>query len=448
MVRPFFHGIAASSAGGGPSLPTGLDVSWPGQASEQLKLNWNQPADTAGGITGYKIIKDGSVLVADTGSTSTTYTATGLTTSQSYSFQVAGISNSGEGLPCSAVSKSTIAEATLGYSGSATTYATSTQQGYLIYQFYGSGSFYVASNADSAPISVYAVGGGGATGAYWNSYGGGGGGGVYVAENLTNIPVGSSHTMSFTIGAGATSYLGGASDTSVTNLHWNGSSWSTAYAGYGESAGWLQGPTNGGGGAGSSNTSGPGGTGHSGSYGNTGGTGGGGATTSGGQYGASGQGVGGGGGGSVSTAAAWPGTGGTGGTGTSSSSSSSGGAGGGGLYFNATYGFGGIGNNSSTGNGSTYIIPGIGGGGGGGAYRSSYYSGSIGHPYAGYGQHGGGTAGTGKIAWVASAIWASYPTPGHLFQHGAARTGGGAANAIGGGTGQGGSGCVYVRLHR
>lgn len=449
MVRPFFHGIAASSAGGGPSLPTGLDVSWPGQASEQLKLNWNQPADTAGGITGYKIIKDGSVLVADTGSTSTTYTATGLTTSQSYSFQVAGISNSGEGLPCSAVSKSTIAEATLSYSsGYTTTYATSTQQGYLIYQFYGSGSFYVASNADSAPISVYAVGGGGATGYYWASYGGGGGGGVYVAENLTNIPVGSSHTMTFTIGAGAAggSYGAGGSDTSVTNLHWNGSSWSTAYAGYGESAGWLQGPTNGGGGAGSSGSN--GGTGHSGSYGNTGGTGGGGATTSGGQYGASGNGAGGGGGGSVSTAAAWPGTGGTGGTGTSSSSASAGGAGGGGLYFNSTYGFGGIGNNSATSNGQTYLIPGIGGGGGGGAYRSSYYSGSIGHPSAGYGQHGGGTAGTGKIAWVASAIWASYPTPGHLYQHGAARTGGGAANAIGGSNGSGGSGCVYVRLHR
>ncbi len=447
MVRPFFHGIVASSAGGGPSVPLGLAVSWPGEASSQLKLTWSQPADTAGGITGYKIIKDGSVLVADTGSTSTTYTATGLTTSQSYSFQVAGISNSGEGLPCSAVSKSTIAAPSISYSASAATYFTSAQQGYGIYQFYGSGSFYIASNADSSPISVYAVGGGGATGYYWSSYGGGGGGGVYVAENLTNIPVGSSHTMSFTIGAGASggSYGTGGSDTSVTNLHWNGSSWSTAYAGYGESAGWMQGPTNGGGGAGSSgNTS---NAGHSGSYGNTGGTGGQGATTSGGQYGASGNGAGGGGGGSVTTAAAWPGTGGTGGTGTSSSSSSNGGAGGTGLAFSSSEGFGSIGNNSATGNGNSYVIPGIGGGGGGGAYRSSYYSGNYGHPYQGYGNHGGGTPQTGKIAWVASAIWWNSGIPGHLFQHGAARTGGGAASAVGGGNGSGGSGCVYVRVH-
>ena len=176
MVRPYFHGAVASSAGGGPTVPLNLGVSLPGVASSQLKLTWSSPADHAGGITGYQIIKDGSVLVADTGSQAVTYTATGLTTSQSYSFQVAGISASGMGPPTAAVAKSTVAAASISYSGTATLYYAGTQNGYILYQFRGGGSFYVSSNPDSAPISVWAVGGGGGSYNAWAAGGGGGGG--------------------------------------------------------------------------------------------------------------------------------------------------------------------------------------------------------------------------------------------------------------------------------
>ena len=450
MVLPAIYGVVASSAGGGPSEPLNLALEHPGIASSTMKLTWSLPADTAGGVTGYQIIKDGSVLVANTNTSSRSYTATGLTVSTSYSFQVAGISASGLGLPCTAVAKSTIAAATISYSGgSPKFYYASTQQGYLVYQFKGSGSFYVSSNADSAPISVYAVGGGGATGSYWSGYGGGGGGGMYIAENLTNIPVGSGHTMTFALGGGASggTYGTGGSDTTVTNLHYNGSSWSTATAGYGETGGWMQGPTSGGGGSGSSGNSTN--AGNTASYGNTGGTGGQGFSyTAGGLYGPNGGGDGGGGGGSGGWTGGnnYPGTGTNGSNGTASASSSNGGNGGQGFAFSASKGMGSIDTGGTLPNNSMHVLNGIGGGGGGTAYRSSYYSPNQGYAYRGAAYHGGGTGCTAYIAWVASAIYGA-SCYSHTSPHGGTYSGGGAACVIGGGNSNGGSGGVYVRLH-
>jgi len=66
--------------------------------ASSIALTWSAPSDTGGGtISGYQIKKDGSVLVADTSSTGTTYTATGLTAATSYSFTVAAINEKGTG---------------------------------------------------------------------------------------------------------------------------------------------------------------------------------------------------------------------------------------------------------------------------------------------------------------------------------------------------------------
>ncbi len=464
MVRPFFHGIVASSAGGGPSVPLNFDVSWPGEASTKLYLSWTSPADTAGGITGYQIIKDGSVLVADTGNNTTNYTATGLTTSQSYSFQVAGISNSGIGVPCTAVAKSTIAAVSLSISGSYQAFYGTGQDGYLVYQARGSGSFYVSSNPDSAPISVWVVGGGG--GAYnpWTAPGGGGGGAVYWLDEATNIPVGSSHTMSYTLGAGAagSSSYGGTSST-CTNLHYSSGSWSTVTAGRGmsQSGSTNQTAVSGGAGAGAYAAVGgqstePGYAGNTASTGNIGGTGG--SSTPGGPSGYWSTGWsagGGGGGGGVGYTASFPGTGGTGGNGYGwGTSGSYGGNGGTSFAFNTSNGLGEVHGGQGSSGGGYIMIDGIGGGGGGssfGVHGSTVYGGQGGYAYHGGGravhsayrvQYGGFSGPGGQTN--------PYVPSGDRNMHGLTHSGGGAGSVANGYVyyGNGGSGGVYIRIHQ
>ena len=109
-------GIAACGAPGTLSLDSAT--------SSTIALTWSAPSELGGGIiSGYRIKRNGSVLVADTSSTGTTYTATGLTASTSYSFTVAAINEAGAGTDGNTPSLSTTA-AVLVYSttGTVSTY--------------------------------------------------------------------------------------------------------------------------------------------------------------------------------------------------------------------------------------------------------------------------------------------------------------------------------------
>jgi hypothetical protein len=91
--------------------PGTLSLSAGGTPATQIALSWSAPSDTGGGtVSGYRIKKDGSTLVADTGSTGTTYTATGLTRVTSYNFNVAAINEAGTGADGNTPSLTTSAE--------------------------------------------------------------------------------------------------------------------------------------------------------------------------------------------------------------------------------------------------------------------------------------------------------------------------------------------------
>ena len=90
------------------AAPTGLAAT---ASAGQVALSWTAPSNNGGtAITSYKldISSDGGAtwadLVADTGSTTTTYTATSLTNGQAYSFRVSGINAAGIGAASSVVS--------------------------------------------------------------------------------------------------------------------------------------------------------------------------------------------------------------------------------------------------------------------------------------------------------------------------------------------------------
>jgi chitodextrinase len=65
-----------------PSTPTGLTAS--GTTSSSTNLSWGASSDNVG-VTGYDVLRNGSTIATVTG---TSYTATGLTASTAYSFQV------------------------------------------------------------------------------------------------------------------------------------------------------------------------------------------------------------------------------------------------------------------------------------------------------------------------------------------------------------------------
>ena len=70
---------ATSTGPGAPGAPGTLSLAAGSPAYTVITLSWSAGADGNSAITGYRIKKDGSILVADTGSTGTTYSATGLT---------------------------------------------------------------------------------------------------------------------------------------------------------------------------------------------------------------------------------------------------------------------------------------------------------------------------------------------------------------------------------
>lgn len=95
-----------STPGGGspPAAPTGLAHGT--ATSNSVPLTWNAVT----GATGYKVYQGGTAVAT---ATSTTYTATGLSSSTTYSFQVSAVNQYGESPLSSAVSATTTSAGTL-----------------------------------------------------------------------------------------------------------------------------------------------------------------------------------------------------------------------------------------------------------------------------------------------------------------------------------------------
>src|SRR5207253_3858999 len=85
-------------------------------AASQLNVRWTAPADNGGSaITGYKVERstDGgatwSILVANTGSTATTYSDTGLARTTTYTYRVSAINSIGTSPPSNGASATSLA---------------------------------------------------------------------------------------------------------------------------------------------------------------------------------------------------------------------------------------------------------------------------------------------------------------------------------------------------
>ena len=184
-----------------PGAPGTLSLSAGSPSHSVISLSWSAPSDTGGGtISGYRIKKDGSVLVADTSSTGTTYSATGLTASTSYNFTVAAINEAGTGADGNTPSLSTAADPAVAWSATGS-YSSGTDGSYSWVRWTGTGTFVITSNTTSKTFDqhITAGGGGGAGGAGAHGGGGGGGSKQFTGQTMAN----GTHTI--TIGAGGAS---------------------------------------------------------------------------------------------------------------------------------------------------------------------------------------------------------------------------------------------------
>src|SRR5437867_2545850 len=96
-----------------PSPPTGLTAT--AVSSSQINLSWTAPNNGGSAITGYKVERstDGgssrSTLVANTGSTATTYSDTGLAHTTTYTYRVSAINSVGTSPPSNGASATALA---------------------------------------------------------------------------------------------------------------------------------------------------------------------------------------------------------------------------------------------------------------------------------------------------------------------------------------------------
>ena len=111
-------GTASCNSPSTPQPPTGLTATT--VSSSQINLSWTAPSNNGGSaITGYKIEKstDGgttwSTIVSNTGSTSTTYSDTGLAASTTYAYRVSAINSVGTSAPSNTASATTNSAATI-----------------------------------------------------------------------------------------------------------------------------------------------------------------------------------------------------------------------------------------------------------------------------------------------------------------------------------------------
>lgn len=200
--------LAAVAGQGGirvPGAPGTLSLAAGSPDTTVIALSWSAPSDTGGGtISGYKIQystngSSWSNVTADTGSTGTTYNATGLTQNTQYWFRVAGINEAGAGAYGNEPNRTTVAAPITATGGTTNTYS-----GYKSHYFTSSGTFQITANPNSNTFEVFLMGGGAGSanaGAGWTwCTGGGGGGGMRTATGQT----GTVGTFTVTIGAGGT----------------------------------------------------------------------------------------------------------------------------------------------------------------------------------------------------------------------------------------------------
>ncbi len=160
-----------------PGAPGTLSLSNGSPAHTAMTLTWSAPSDTGGAsISGYRIKQGGSVIVSNTGSSSTSYHKTGLSESTSYNFTVAAINSVGTGSDGNTPSRSTGSNPYVQwtYTGSSTS---GTSGSYTYIRFLTAGTFTVTSNPNSRTFDEYYVAGGGGGIGYSTGAGGGGGGG-------------------------------------------------------------------------------------------------------------------------------------------------------------------------------------------------------------------------------------------------------------------------------
>ena len=110
LINLYLFGTTPAPTAQPPGAPTGLTATASGQT--QIDLSWNAPASNGGAaITGYRIevSTDGSswsILSANTGSTATRYSHTGLTAGSARHYRVSAINSAGTG-PASNVATAT-----------------------------------------------------------------------------------------------------------------------------------------------------------------------------------------------------------------------------------------------------------------------------------------------------------------------------------------------------
>ena len=157
-----------------PGAPTGLTAT-PGNT--QVALSWTSPASNGGSaITSYNVYEGtssgGETLLQNTGSTATTFTATGLTNGSTYYFKVTAVNGVGEGMdsneasatPATVPSAPTALTATASDTQVALTWTAPTNNGgelvtsYNIYQGTSSGGETLLQNTGSTATTFTSTG--------------------------------------------------------------------------------------------------------------------------------------------------------------------------------------------------------------------------------------------------------------------------------------------------